>query len=158
MARADEVTLEDVTLRFRNFAGREDQYNRAGDRNFVILLTDAMAEELERQGWNVKFLRARDEDEGGKPQPYLQVNVKFGDWPPRIIMMTSRGRTPMTEDTVDLLDVVEIDTVDVTLNPYHWNVGDKSGITAYLKTMYMKIIEDPLDIKWAEPQRPDEDD
>ena len=37
------VLMEGVRIIFRNFAGREGQYNREGDRNFAVLLDDKVA-------------------------------------------------------------------------------------------------------------------
>lgn len=151
MARLNDVTIEDARLIFRNFAGKEDKYTRAGDRNFCILLTQEAAIAMEEAGWNVKQLKARDEDEPTETQPYIQVAVSYKNRPPRIILLTSQGRTPVDEDLVEMLDYAEIETVDVTLNPYQWAVNDNTGVKAYLKTMYMRIREDPLDIKYSKP-------
>lgn len=149
-ARDNEVTIEDARIAFRNFAGKEDKYNRAGDRNFAILLTSEAAKTLEDAGWNVKSLPARDDDEGAEAQPYIQVAVSYKVRPPRIILLTSRGRNSIDEDLVEMLDYAEIETCDVTLNPYQWTVGENTGIKAYLKTAYIRIREDPLDLKYAE--------
>lgn len=140
-------TLEDVTIAFRNFAGKEDVYNRAGDRNFAILLEPELAEELERDGWNVKYLREREEGDG--QQAYLQVAVSYKTRPPRVGMVTSKGLTYLGEDEIEMLDWVDIETADVTLNPYEWAVGDKHGVKAYLQTIFMKIEEDYLQLKWT---------
>lgn len=149
MARSDEVTIENCSIVFRNFAGKEGTYNREGDRSFAILLEPGTAELLESQGWNVKTLKPREDEEVGKP--YLTVSVSYRVRAPRIVLMTSRGRTTLTEEMVEMLDFVEIESADVVLNPYHWSQprGDH-GIKAYLKTMYIKIVEDPLDLKYAE--------
>lgn len=148
MARENLVMIEDARLAFRNFSGNEDKYNRKGDRNFCILLDESVAHQMERDGWNIKSLRGREE--GDSDQPYLQVAVSYKVRPPRIVMITSRGRTVLTEDMVEMLDWVDIKMVDVTLNPYEWTVNDKGGIKAYLQTMYVTIHEDPLDVKYAE--------
>lgn len=144
------VMIENARIVFRNFKGAEGQYNREGDRNFSILLDPEVAENLDRAGWNVKYLKVReDAEEGTEPQPYITVSVNFKGKPPRIIMISSRGRTDIGEDECELIDYADIRTVDIMLNPYHWNVGEKSGIKAYLKSMYVTIEEDALDLKYA---------
>lgn len=140
-------TLEDVTIAFRNFAGKEDKYNREGDRNFAILLEPDLAYEMEQEGWNVKYLKEREEGDG--QQAYLQVAVGYKLRPPKIGMVTSRGLTYLGEDQVEMLDWVDIETADVTLNPYEWSVNDKSGIKAYLLSLFIKIEEDYLQLKWT---------
>lgn len=148
------ILLEDRKVIFRNFAGQETPMNRAGDRNFCVLLNDEEAITLTNEGWNVKYLKPREE--GDTPQPYLQVRVSFGKYPPRIVMMTATGKTQLEEDRVGTLDWVELDKVDLTIRPYSWDVQGKAGIKAYLKSMYVKIVEDPLELKYLDaPGRPD---
>lgn len=140
-------TLENITIAFRNFAGKEDMYNRAGDRNFAILLQPEQAEAMEREGWNVKYLREREEGDG--QQAYIQVAVSYKTRPPKIAMVTSKGLTYLGEEEVEMLDWVDIETADVTLNPYEWAVGDKNGVKAYVKSLFIKIEEDYLQLKWT---------
>lgn len=141
------LILEDVTIAFRNFEGKEDTYNRAGDRNFAILLDEAQAEQMLRDGWNVKYLKPRDDDETG--QPYIQVAVSYKAKPPKIGVVTSKGLNYYTEDMLNMLDWVDIEQCDVTLNPYEWAVNGKTGVKAYLQTMFIKILEDYLELKWT---------
>jgi len=140
------VTLENVTIAFRNFAGKEDKYNREGDRNFSVLLDEESAAQLVAKGWNVKRLNPRDEEEIGTP--YLQIAVSYKVKPPKIGVLTSKGLRNYTEDMVELLDWVDIAKADVSINPYEWVVGGKSGIKAYLNSLYMQIEEDYLQLKW----------
>lgn len=148
MPRNDQnVTLEDIRIAFRNFAGKEDVYNREGDRNFSILLEPEIADQMLRDGWNVKTLKERDD--GDPPQPYIQVAVSYKSRPPKIVMVTTRGMTHLTEDEVELLDWADIETADCVLNPYDWAVGGKSGRKAYLHALYVKIEENYLDMKWT---------
>jgi hypothetical protein len=142
------IMMENVRIVFRNFAGKEGQYNREGDRNFAVILEDPkLVKALEKDGWNVKYLKAREE--GDEEQPYLQVSVNFKGRPPTIVMITSRGRTPLNEDSCEVLDWADIRTIDLIVRPYEWVVNGKSGIKAYLKSIYVTIEEDELDLKYA---------
>lgn len=144
------VLMEGVQIIFRNFAGKEGQYNREGDRNFAVKLSDEVAEMLANDGWNVKQLQPREDDEEGLPQPYLPVSVNYRGRPPRIVIITSRGRTNLEEEQVEMLDWADIENVDLIVRPYSWEVQGKTGIKAYLQSMYVTIREDALEMKYAD--------
>ncbi|QFP94947.1 hypothetical protein SEA_OHMYWARD_65 [Gordonia phage OhMyWard] len=149
-----QLTIENAQIIFRNFAGKEGMYNAEGDRNFCVLLDNNTAEKLKADGWNIKELRAREEDD--EPQPYIQVSVKYrgrnGNTvrPPTIVMVTSKGRTNLSEDECELLDWVDIKNVDLIIRPFQWAVSGKTGIKAYLKSIYITIMEDELQLKYAD--------
>jgi hypothetical protein len=65
-------------------------------------------------------------------------------------MITSRGRTDLGEDEIELLDYSNFKNVDLIFRPYTWSVGGKSGVKAYLKSMYVTIEEDELDLKYSD--------
>lgn len=147
MPQDNIVTLEDVDLIFRNFTGREGMYNREGDRSFAVKLPRDIADQMVKDGWNVKTLRAREEDED--PQPYLQVSVSYKNRPPTIVMITSRNRTMLDEDTVETLDQIDIARTDLVLRPYDWEVSGNKGRKAYLQSLYIHVNEDPLQLKYG---------
>lgn len=145
------IVMEGVRIVFRNFAGKEGQYNREGDRNFAVLLDEEIAKALLNDGWNVKWLEPReDADEGTERQAYLQVSVSWKGRPPTVVLITSRGRTNLDESQVDMLDWADITNVDLIVRPYNWDVNGKTGIKAYLKSLYVTIEEDELERKYAE--------
>lgn len=151
MPANDTVLMEGVRIIFRNFAGKEGQYNREGDRNFAVLLDEPVAQAMANDGWNVKWLKPRDDDEDETTQAYLPVSVNFAKGrPPRVVMITSRGRTNLDENMVELLDWADITNVDLIVRPYEWTVSGKSGIKAYLQSIYVTIEEDELERKYAE--------
>ena len=139
--------VEDARLVFRNFSGKEGQYNREGDRNFAVILDDETAERMLADGWNVKYLNSRDEEEA--PTPYISVSVNFNNRPPRIVMITSTSRTNLNEDAISVLDWAEIRTCDLIARAYEWTVNGKSGVKAYLQSMFITIEEDELERKYA---------
>ena len=143
----ENVMLEDVRIMFRNFAGKEDQYNREGDRNFVALLPDPVAEQMRRDGWNIKVLHAREE--GDVDQPYIPIAVSYRHRAPAVVLITSGGRTNLSEKEVAILDFAEIANVDLIINPYSWSKNGKSGVKAYLKSIFVTIEEDELEKKYS---------
>lgn len=147
--KISELTIEDARLIFRNFAGKESQFNRLGDRNFNVVIPPEEADNILSLGWNVKVLDPREE--GDEPTFYLPVAVGYkGAFPPRIVMITSTNRVPLSEDTVQTLDYVRIVKADVTVRPFNWEApGGKSGVKAYLKTMFVTIEEDYLEKKYG---------
>lgn len=148
------VLLEGVRLVFRNFTGKETQYNQEGARNFGVIIPDqAVAEQMAADGWNVKYLKPREEDEGEDEgeTPWMQVKVGYGKGrPPKIMLVTDRGRTALDEETIDTLDWADITNVDLIVRPYHWEVRGDSGISAYVQSMYVTIEEDALERKYGE--------
>ena len=152
--RMPSVTLEDVRIIFRNFSGAAGKFNAEGKRNFNVLLDEGTAQKMLADGWNVKYLPPREDDQ--VPQARLEVEVNFKGRPPHITMITSRGRTKLDEDTIQLLDWVEFDNVDLIIRPYPWEVNGRSGIKAYLQTIFATIHEDELELKYADvPDVPD---
>jgi hypothetical protein len=156
----NSVMLEDVRIIFKNFSGKPGQYNADGNRNFAVLLDQEQGARLYDEGWNVKVLKSREADE--PEQPYLPVKVSYKGRPPRIVMITSRGRTTLDEDTCQLVDWADIRTVDLIFRAYDWEVNGKTGRTAYLQSIFVIIEEDALDLKYSDvrdaqsPHEPDE--
>lgn len=147
MTKMDNIIIEDAQLLFKNFSGRKGEYNPEGQRNFCVLLDDDVAKQLKKDGWNVKYLKPREE--GDKEQAYLQVKIRFDNKPPNIVIVSSTGKSRIDESEVNILDWAETEHVDLNINPYEWHRpnGD-SGITAYLKSMYVVIEQDPLEEKY----------
>ena len=90
-----------------SFRGEETKYNRAGNRNFCVVIPDAnQAQQLGEDGWNVRILPPRNEDD--EPLHYIQVAVRFDNIPPNVYMVTRRSKTKLDEESVDSLSLIHI--------------------------------------------------
>ena len=156
--RLSDIIMRNARLIFRNFAGKADNFNAAGNRNFSVVIDDAdLAMQLKGDGWNVKMRPPRDED--GDPLYYLSVKVNFGSYrPPKIYKVTldaegkQKNKVQLDEDSVDCLDYAELKKCDLKISPYVWSVGDKSGVKAYLSELYACVQEDELEALYGMPE------
>lgn len=145
------ITIENARLAFRNFAGKGTTYNAVGKRNFCVFLDLEFATLLQEDGWNIRWLTPREENE--EKQAYIQVGVAFDPIPPTIMMITGRGKTMIDEANVEALDWAEFKNVDLIIRPYNWILqegtkNEKRGTKAYLKTMYVTLNEDEFASKY----------
>ncbi len=140
------LVIENAQIRFRNFEGKEGKYNLAGRRNFCVLLDPDQANQLREDGWNVKYLKPRDP--GDKEQPYMQVSVSYNYMPPNIYLISSRGKNLLQEEEIKILDWADIEYCDLIIRPYNWEMNGKTGIKAYVKSLYVTIVEDEFEKKY----------
>ena len=146
--RVGNITVENARIIFRNFAGKESKFNAKGKRNFCLVIDNEEAEQLKEDGWNIKYLKPRDPDE--EPQAYVQVSVEYGNFPPNIWLIAGNKKTKLDEDTVASLDYAEIENIDLIIRPYTWEVNGKGGIKAYVKNMYVTIVENEFEKKYRD--------
>ena len=139
--------IEDAEIIFRNFSGKEGQYNKAGERNFCVVLPNDIAAQMVEDGWNVRYLEAREE--GDEAKPYIAISARFDIRPPRVVLITSTSRTQLDESSIEVLDWSDIKTADLIARGHDWYVNGKSGTKAYLQSLFVTIEEDALERKYA---------
>ena len=128
------IQIDDASIICRNFAGEASKFNRAGDRNFAVVISEQwIADALVQEGWNVKIKPPREEGDG--VFMYLPVKVKFNDRGPKVYLKTGDRMNLLDEESVSMLDHIDIISVDMDIRPYDWDVNGQTGRTAYLQSM-----------------------
>lgn len=128
------LQIEDARIIYRNFAGIGSKYNREGDRNFAVIIPNQeIADELIADGWAVKIKPPRDDDDS--PFMYLPVKVKFNNRGPAAYVKSGNSVQRLNEDTIGMLDEIDIQSVGMDLRAYDWEVNGKTGRSAYLQAI-----------------------
>lgn len=149
------LQIDDARIVYRNFSGRGDKFNREGDRNFSLVIpSEEIADQLVEQGWNVKVKPPREE--GDMPFITLPVKIKFNDRGPRVYLQTGSNLAKLDEESISVLDNVDILSVDLDIRPYDWEVNGKEGRTAYLQSIKVTQEVDRFASRFAEEEYPEE--
>lgn len=132
--RKDILEIEDARIVYRNFEGLASKFNREGDRNFAVVVpNEEIKDELINNGWNVKIKQPRDDEES--PFMYIPVKIKFNNRGPAAYLRSGDSIIRLNEETIGMLDEIDIQSVDMDLRPYDWDVNGKQGRTAYLQAI-----------------------
>lgn len=160
---ADSIVLRDLNnndIYFKNFEGAEIDYNKAGDRNFGIFLSDEQAEDLEAKGWNVKRV-TKEFTRNGNPNPnygraFIKVLVRLNWRPiPKIYKLTRKNMLLLNEESIGDLDDAFFDKIDVKITRIYLKRYDQW--TQYLEKGFFTISEDELDLVYANRFSPMDD-
>lgn len=153
--RNGNLEIEDARIIFKNFSGLEDKFNRKGDRNFAVIIPNQeICDELIEAGWNVKINPPREE--GADPFMFLKVKVlyKNGRGPSAYVRSGDNPPKRLNEDTIEMLDEIDISSVNMDIRPYDWEINGKTGRTAYLQAIEVFQNVDRFAAKYAADDLP----
>lgn len=157
------LEVDDAILKFRNFEGREEKFNRAGERNFILVIPNEEIKDLLINdvneygvGWNVSIKESKEE--GDPPYMQLKVKVKFNQYGPRVYLKSNGKTKRLDEDRAYMLDKIDIETVDLDIRPFDTIVNDKPYRTAYLDSIYVTQAVDRFEARMAMEEFPGEDE
>lgn len=155
------LQIDDARIIFRNFRGEGGKFNKEGDRNFALIIpNEEMAEALQNDvnkfgaGWNVKIKPPRED--GDEPFIYLPVKVKFNDRGPIVYLQSGRNRVKLDEESVSMLDDIDIASVDLDIRPYDSEINGKPFRAAYLQSMCVTQDIDRFSSRFAAEEHPEE--
>lgn len=127
---------------FRNFSGGPDVYSKGKDAGvyFHMKITDAsVADELMRDGWNVKLMKKRHDDD--PDEWHVKMNINFNSRVKPIVQSQTFGKNGLTRETPESIgdfDQVSIKYVNMECADWEYEPGKKS---VYVNKM--KIVANP---------------
>lgn len=149
MANVNNINIEGANIIWKNFSGERDRFN-PGKRGFSVVIDDAvMADELKQEGWNVKERLLQEGADPSEQEWTLPVKLNMNRYT-QVWLIVGNHKTLLNEDTVAQLDVVDITDCDLSIRPYEWEMSGRTGITAYVDSMYVTIRENKFAEKYAD--------
>ena len=149
MANVNNINIEGANIIWKNFSGERDKFN-PGKRGFSVVIDDAvMAKELKQEGWNVKERPLQEGADPSEQEWTLPVKLNMNRYT-QVWLIVGNHKTLLNEDTVAQLDVVDIANCDISIRPYEWEMSGRTGITAYVDSMYVTIRENKFAEKYAD--------
>ena len=149
MANINNINIEGATIIWKNFSGERDRFN-PGKRGFSVVIDDAvMADELKQEGWNVKERPLQEGADPSEQEWTLPVKLNINRYT-QVWLIVGNHKTLLDENTVAQLDVVDMIDCDISIRPYEWEMGGRTGITAYVDSMYVTIRENKFAEKYAD--------
>lgn len=149
MANVNNINIEGAMIIWKNFSGERDKFN-PGKRGFSVVIDDTvMADELIQEGWNVKDRPLQEGADDSEQEWTLPVKLNMNRYT-QVWLIVGNHKTLLDEDTVSQLDVVDIVNCDISIRPYEWEMNGRTGITAYVDSMYVTIRENKFAEKYAD--------
>ena len=149
MSDVNNINIEGAIVIWKNFSGERDKFN-PGKRGFSVVIDDTvMADELRNEGWNVKDRPLQEGADPSEQEWTLPVKLNMNRYT-QVWLIVGNHKTLLDENTVAQLDVVDIVNCDISIRPYEWEMGGRTGITAYVDSMYVTIRENKFAEKYAD--------
>lgn len=149
MSNVNSINIEGASIIWKNFSGERDRFN-PGKRGFSVVIDDAvMADELRNEGWNIKERPLQEGADPSEQEWTLPVKLNMNRYT-QVWLIVGNHKTLLDENTVAQLDVVDIIDCDISIRPYEWEMSGRTGITAYVDSMYVTIRENKFAEKYAD--------
>lgn len=148
--------IEDRQVRSRNFAGEEKKdpvtgrtVNGAGRRNFILRLSEEVAEDLKDHGCEVKYTQVRNPNDVA--EPYVSVNISYYVKPVEACIISNGVMTSLDEAHIGKLDSVDIKNMAVELEfgKEKTHLNGVKYIPIYAQQIWVEVVPSYFAEKYA---------
>lgn len=154
--------IVDNEVRSRNFGGEERRdrnnpnrvVNGAGKRNFLLYISDEIAEELSARGCEVKFTTPREPND--VPRPYVSITVSYFLKPVEAYMISNGNPTVLDENSIYHFNSADIQNMCLELEfgkeKQHLNGTTYTPI--YAQKLWVEVVPSYIASKFGHFMQP----
>lgn len=140
-----KITLTNVKIGYKNFAGRASLFNIEGNRNFVVYLNDKQASMLRDLGCSVKTIK--ENKEKNIPTSHIVIvrviysdQVYISDLVPKVYIKLRGGQEKLlTEKDMTIMDAFDVCKANLKLNVYRAKTANAEISRLYLTEGHFKV-------------------
>lgn len=153
--------IVDREVRSRNFGGEEkkDPYtgrtvNSPGYRNFLLYISEEIAEELKDLGCEVKYTKVQGPND--VPVPYISVSVSYYLKPVEANLISNNVVTPLDENHIDKINNVDIKNMclQIEFGREKTHMNGTKYIPVFAQKIWVEISPNYISEKYAYLNQP----
>lgn len=132
------LNVENAVIFWTNFKGEPTRFNpQGGKRTLNLALHPDIAEEMRKDGWNVKTREPYDEQDDILYHTECVLNMN-SQYEPRVLLCSEwngkRSMTRLHKDNVGMLDDIRYANVDLIVHPHVHENGRKGYVNTIVVT------------------------
>lgn len=153
--------IVDREVRARNFGGEEKKdrvtghtVNSPGYRNFLLFVSEDIAEELKDKGCEVKYTKVQGPND--VPMPYVSITVSYFLKPVEACMISNGVPTQLDENHIHLLNSVDIKNMCIELETGKEKIHNNGVryIPLFAQKIWVEIVPDYFAEKYSQFNQP----
>jgi len=148
--------ITDREVRARNFGGEEKKdrvtgrtVNSPGYRNFLLFVSEEIAEELKDRGCEIKYTKVQGPND--VPMPYVSITVSYFLKPVEACMISNGVPTQLDENHLQLLNRVDIKNMCLELETGKKKVHNNGVeyIPLFAQKIWVDVVPDYIAEKYG---------
>lgn len=148
--------ITDREVRARNFGGEEKKdrvtgrtVNSPGYRNFLLFVSEEIAEELKDRGCEIKYTKVQGPND--VPMPYVSITVSYFLKPVEACMISNGVPTQLDENHLQLLNRVDIKNMCLELETGKKKIHNNGVeyIPLFAQKIWVDVVPDYIAEKYG---------
>ena len=154
--------IVDREVRARNFGGEEKKdkvtgrtVNSPGYRNFLLYVSEEIAEELKDHGCEIKYSKVQGPND--VPMPYVSITVSYFLKPVEACMISNGVVTQLDEGHIYLINGIDIKNmcIELEFGKEKTHLNGTRYIPLFAQRIWVEIVPSYIDSMYGHLMQPD---